>query len=501
MAAHHENHPVAEVDEWIQRLYTDEEFLLRTPSVSTSVPVSVSAVSVDEEENRVLKLAKALQDRTVVVRRLFISNYEHRHNSAGLSLHCAEAIGEALRVNSSLTCLEVDWEQAHLSTLLEGVSASHTITALELQSCGVVRPQDLKGLVRIQRLSIQDAIFRNGGAAMLQTASSLQELLLADCGLDSNGAAEVAKLLETNTSLQALTLTDNPIGDQGATVLAEALSSRSRSRSSTLTSLQLDGCSIGTIGAVALAAMLEKNNRLENLNILINLDIAAKGKRALVMALNCNTSLLDMDMNLRGLDRSVQHHINHNLTMNAFRRNYVSWNGAPIAPFLYPLILWRVSEKPSLLFLFLQENRDMFIPHLPEHSAPVPVQPTMRKRKANDEQENEEEEQEQEEEVRPVPVLELLAADSDDETAASENTSSEKEEHEPLYYYSKNRETEEQEVSSASSSSSSLEEHHLASDSDGESDGDSSDGSGSGIEEQAAYQFQGSVHNDEQEYY
>jgi hypothetical protein len=57
---------------------------------------------------------------------------------------------------------------------------------------------------------------------------------------------------------------------------------------------------------------------------------------------------------------------------NRYRRTYLERQHADIAPYLYPLIYARVLEKPSVLFLFLQEN-----PHLPDPSdlASAPSRP------------------------------------------------------------------------------------------------------------------------------
>jgi len=60
-------------------------------------------------------------------------------------------------------------------------------------------------------------------AAALATNKHCQELILADCGLSDQNAAEIAGALKTNTTIVSLDLQENKIKDEGATALAQAI--------------------------------------------------------------------------------------------------------------------------------------------------------------------------------------------------------------------------------------------------------------------------------------
>jgi hypothetical protein len=68
------------------------------------------------------------------------------------------------------------------------------------------------------------------------------------------------------------------------------------------------------------------------------------------------------------LEPSLQQQIDHHQNINRFRQKSLEQDQSTISVAMYPLIFAGVSDKPSALFLFLQENREMFIPYLPDPS-------------------------------------------------------------------------------------------------------------------------------------
>jgi hypothetical protein len=339
-----------QVDELIRQLFTNDKVTV-----------------FDHFRNALPRVSEVLKKDNVRVRRLLLCIDNQ------LSISIAETLRDALKVNMYLEEIDFAGPSEQLAVLLEGVAHSQNIIHLKLRS--YLRAGDTlaaAGLVRLERLYIRYSIHEtevlgNEGVVALSKALNeslgrLKELTLFRCGMDSHGAAAIARALRKNSTLEVLNIFyDNCISDEGADTLAAALSSDN----TTLKELRLERCGIATPGAIALASFIRQSNSIQVLSLLRNPAISVQGIQALADACSSNVSLVRIDLD-RGnpLKDSVSDQIN--LNMNRFRKRYLEHDHATISPALYPHVFAQVSKKPSALFLFLQETRGMFIPHLPE---------------------------------------------------------------------------------------------------------------------------------------
>ena len=138
----------------------------------------------------------------------------------------------------------------------------------------------------------------------------LKSLKLEECGIDTPGAVELAKVLPT-TAVESMDLDGNRIGAEGAVAIAAAIPTSKvheldleangisdegaialaaalrNQRSSPLTKLDLEHNGIGGSGVVALATALRKNRALTELDLHGNY-VSTKAIRAMVAALRVN---------------------------------------------------------------------------------------------------------------------------------------------------------------------------------------------------------------------
>jgi hypothetical protein len=159
---------------------------------------------------------------------------------------------------------------------------------------------------------------------------------------------------------------DYQVDDDGAVAIANALANNR-----SITTLRLTECIIEEEGAVALADLLKHTNAIKMLDLQGN-RFSYKGHQALVDALSVNLSVT----HLRGIHVPSLHQ-----KINRFRQKYLEQDHSTISVAMYPRIFAGVSVKPSALFLLLQENREMFIPYLPDPSG---LSSSTRKRKVED---------------------------------------------------------------------------------------------------------------------
>jgi hypothetical protein len=338
-------------------------------------------VSSRSNETYLLGIANALRDENAFIGPFRKQIYfECRESSDLLSSHVATAFRDSLKVNTWLTRITLEVKSSEiLSTLFLGVAGSTSIKELHLYKCCSLCAQDLQNLVatlrqstsRLESICINHTQLGDEAATVLANALAdgslrrLKILIIFDgCGITSMGAAEIARGLETNTTLEYFSI--DSIGDEGAIALANALSGHNK----TLKKLILHdfNCSLTNVGAFALAGMLKRNNTLEYLDLLYSRrGITDEGEHALVRATAYNTSLVVLRMrNLETNSDSVveQQRVEHSLEINRFRKEYLSHDLTVISPYLYPFVFARVSDKPSMLFLCLQENPSMLIPYL-----------------------------------------------------------------------------------------------------------------------------------------
>jgi hypothetical protein len=326
------------------------------------VAEALMIMMIGEEENNVFNVVR---QRSVVTHLELGSP-----NATGdLSLRSALALHDAFRVNNTIQELQIFDLSDHLSMLLEGVAASFSIKKLKLLRCNI-SPRDFLHFSNLQALYFSERRLDNEAVTALAHAlkpggslNRLEDLGLYRCGMDCARVTEIAAALRSNTCMRTLDLSYNLIGDEGAIALSNALLTNK-----TLTTLRLSLTTVGDNGAVALAGMLKTNTFIEAL-ILTQALITVRGNSALLDASYYNLSLVELQVeNASTADKRHRQTLEHNLGINRFRKLYLEQDRTIIAPAMYPFIFARVSEKPSALFLFLQENREMLIRHLPDPS-------------------------------------------------------------------------------------------------------------------------------------
>ena len=150
----------------------------------------------------------------------------------------AEALAEALKVNSSITSLSLDHNKLGRQggkAIAEALKVNTSITTINL--CNLSGTMSLNG---------ED--LPHG----------------ADCCVGEDAAIEVAEALKINTSITDIQLDHNLLGAKGSKVLAEALTVNK-----TITSLNVNWNGMGE-GGTAVAKALKVNKFLQELNIIGN---------------------------------------------------------------------------------------------------------------------------------------------------------------------------------------------------------------------------------------
>ncbi|CAH3184204.1 unnamed protein product, partial [Porites lobata] len=109
-------------------------------------------------------------------------------------------------------------------------------------------------------------------------------------GINDTAVAVLAAVLEANTTLTNLNLSLNNIGSAGAESLATALKTNTN-----LTKLNLRSNNIGPAGGESLATGLKTNTTLKNLNLSFN-SIGPAGAESLAAALRANTTLTNLNL-------------------------------------------------------------------------------------------------------------------------------------------------------------------------------------------------------------
>ncbi|KJE97699.1 hypothetical protein CAOG_07803 [Capsaspora owczarzaki ATCC 30864] len=208
-----------------------------------------------------------------------------KNESGGLSLERrqigdeeAKAIAEALKVNKTLTYLDLHNNQ------IGDVGALAFAEALKVN----------KALAEIRLWANQiGEVGAQAIAKALKANTTLGTLYLGENQLGDAGAQAIAEALQVNTTLPKLYLRENQIGDVGAQAIAEALKVNK-----TLTTLSLYQNQIGDVGAQAIAEALKVNKTLTELSLWQN-QIGDVGAQAIAEALEVNTTVthLELDQN------------------------------------------------------------------------------------------------------------------------------------------------------------------------------------------------------------
>ena len=209
----------------------------------------------------------------------------------------------ALRVNTSLTSLDLSWNSIRnrgASSLSEALRVNTSLTSLDLSenSIGVEGASSLSEALRVNTSLISLDLSKNSigdeGASSLSKAlrvnTSLTSLDLRYNYIRDEGASCLSEALRVNTSLTSLHLSHNSIGVKGGRSLSEALRVNT-----SLTSLDLSENSIGVEGASSLSEALRVNTSLTSLDLRYN-SIGDEGASSLSEALRVNTSLTFLDL-------------------------------------------------------------------------------------------------------------------------------------------------------------------------------------------------------------
>ena len=180
----------------------------------------------------------------------------------------AASLSKALKVNSSLTNLNLSWNcitDSGASTLSQALKTNSTLTILDLSS---------------NRIGESGVACLSGA---LKVNSTLASLRLGNNDLSDPGAASLSEALKVNSTLVSLDLSSNKISDPGAVSLSRALAANA-----SLTDLNLRDNWISATGAASLFHALTLNSCSTNLDLRYNL-VCGSDTTSLFHGLEANT--------------------------------------------------------------------------------------------------------------------------------------------------------------------------------------------------------------------
>ncbi|KAF9995335.1 hypothetical protein BGZ79_010970 [Entomortierella chlamydospora] len=173
-------------------------------------------------------------------------------------------------------------------------------------------------------LSLYNNSVRDNGAQALsealKTNSTLTTLDLTFNSIGSDGAQALSEALKTNSTLTTLDLTNNSIGSDGAQALSEALKTNS-----TLTTLDLYDNSIGSSGTQALFEALKTNSTLTTLNLYGN-SIRGNTVQRLLKALRTNLTLAILDLTYNSIESNGAQALFEAPKTNSTLTTLIWWN-------------------------------------------------------------------------------------------------------------------------------------------------------------------------------
>uniref|UniRef100_A0A6B2LC79 Uncharacterized protein n=1 Tax=Arcella intermedia TaxID=1963864 RepID=A0A6B2LC79_9EUKA len=124
----------------------------------------------------------------------------------------------------------------------------------------------------------------------LPANTPLQELIITNTPLESEGSCAIMSLLEKNTSLTTLTIKNSTLLADGAMMIATALT-----RNSTLVELGLSNNKIGDLGAEEILNVLFTNGSLERISLTEN-DITGNIAHQVAALLRRNSNITKIDL-------------------------------------------------------------------------------------------------------------------------------------------------------------------------------------------------------------
>ena len=151
--------------------------------------------------------------------------------------------------------------------------------------------------------SITAAGWEGFGTCLRSPNTSLIDLRIDYCNIDSNGAVAIALALRENTILQDLTMGENPMMGTMTSGQWHAFVQFLRSPQSALKNFLIEKCNIGDEGAVATASALADNRSLVQVSLHGNRDITSVGLLAYFhLLLDTQTSLEELVIDLNRVD-------------------------------------------------------------------------------------------------------------------------------------------------------------------------------------------------------
>jgi hypothetical protein len=296
----------------------------------------------------------------------------------------ARLLREALCNTPSLQSLilrDRTLESAELAELAPALCRNTSIKVLDLSENNlndIESAETLRCILRsnktITTLNLSRTLFERIVGAFdciaegLGSNSTLLNIDLSSCDLRDGSVSTLARnLAYRNTTLQKLNLKENSITSTGVGVLLETM----EQNSNRITDLDLEGNEdIGNEGASLLARSLG-NNALPNLTrlSLFRCGIGDDGFKALMSALEQNTSLLHLDLcfNWYVSERAFLALVDSLPEIKVLQRVDFSWDtGLALA---MPQLLAGLRKNTSLFRLHITDSAPYMFPPLPEDTS------------------------------------------------------------------------------------------------------------------------------------
>lgn len=190
----------------------------------------------------------------------------------------------------------------------------------------------------------------------LRHNSTLERLYMLYNNIGSEGATAIADALRFNSSIQTLAMWDDSVGNEGAAKIAEMLTVNTTVKDLRIITDDTER------GLKVIAQYLPQMHGLKVLSIKSSEDISLETERAFVRSLQRNTALEHVHFKDEAkLTAETMTKIQHLLELNRGGRRTLSYD--PEVPLNYwPRILANSSDKPNVLYFFLQEKPDVLIP-------------------------------------------------------------------------------------------------------------------------------------------
>lgn len=228
-----------------------------------------------------------------------LTKLDLRYNKIGDS--GAQALSDALEVNTTLTKLNLSGNDISASGtrfLSKALKINASLTSLNLSS-NKFGERRQGGLPRPLEIYTMMNLFYGGVCTLPEAMKKLDEFSTGrDKTVDTYGFFSLSESLKTNTTLTNLNLSYNEIDCVAAYYLSESLKTNT-----TLTTLNLSVTRLTTFGVKCLSLALRTNGTLTSLDVSGN-NITAQ---PLFEALKVNTALTSLDLGSNGIgDRGAQ---------------------------------------------------------------------------------------------------------------------------------------------------------------------------------------------------